>query len=88
MNPSKTRRMEGQQRGDPTTFMRTMRSHRKRKPIGTAGVPCSGILNETYMELEVSRSHETILDKVTLTCRSADRKVISGRPGEWVLFEE
>lgn len=42
-----------------------------------SGVLCSRILNEMYTELEVSRSHETTLDKATLTCRSADRKVIS-----------
>lgn len=45
-------------------------------------MPCSRILNEMYTELEVSCSHETALDKATLTCRSADRKVISGRPAE------
>lgn len=47
-----------------------------------SAVPCSRILNEMYTELEVSRSHETTLDKATLTCRSADRKVISGQPAE------
>jgi len=34
------------------------------------------------MELEVSRNHETALDKATLMCRSADRKVISGQLAE------
>lgn len=55
--------------------------HRKRKASSFV-MPCSRILNEMYTELEVSRSHETALDKATLTCRSADRKVISGRPAE------
>jgi len=48
-----------------------------------SGMPCCRILNEMYTDLEVSRSHETILDKATLTCRSADRKVISGQLAEW-----
>jgi len=49
---------------------------------GILALPCSRILNEMYMELEVSRNHETALDKATLMCRSADRKVISGQLAE------
>lgn len=53
----------------------------KRK-VSLFAVPCSRILNEMYTELELSRSHETALDKATLTYRSTDRKVISGCPAE------
>jgi len=53
--------------------------HRINERHPRSGMPCSRILNEMYTDLEVSRSHEAVLDKATLTCRSADRKVISGQ---------
>jgi len=56
--------------------------HRIKEKHPCSGMPCSLILNEMYTDLEVSRSHETVLDKATLMCRSADRKVISGQLAE------